>query len=248
VMGLADALIQLGLRYDAPEALAWVEQCFRFLKYHAYQASCDLARQKGTFPAFQAEAHLRQPFFESFPDALRKGIRRAGLRNAALLSIAPTGSISLLAGVSSGIEPLFALEYLRHVADHAYREEHPLVRVYRQAAGEAAPLPEAFVTAHQVDPLRRVELQARAQAHVDQSISSTINLPENTPPETVEKIYRLAWERGCKGITVFREGSRSAIVEPVEDSHTRFILQKNPPLGVCTFCELPPFPSQKPSS
>jgi len=241
IMGLADVLIMLGYRYDSTEALAWVEKCFDFLKQRAYEASSEIAWEKSSFPAFDAEVHLRQPFFDAFPDHLHQRIQKQGLRNAALISIAPTGSISLLAGVSSGIEPLFALEYLRHVADHAHRVEHPLVQRYRRLFGESTPLPETFVNAHQIDHLTRVELQARAQAHVDQSISSTINLPQNTPPATIEQIYRQAWERGCKGITVFREGSRSAIVEPLEETNTKFLLQKTPPLGVCTFCELPPF-------
>ncbi|GIX49440.1 MAG: ribonucleoside-diphosphate reductase, adenosylcobalamin-dependent [Candidatus Tectimicrobiota bacterium] len=240
VMGLADALVMLGHRYDGEAARRWVETCFAFLKRHAYAASIELAREKGSFPAFAAEAHLRQPFLHTLPAELQRAIRRYGLRNAALLSVAPTGSISILAGVSSGIEPIFALQYLRHVADKAYRVWHPLVQRYRAVHGEEAPLPETFVTAHQVDPLARVALQACAQAHVDQSISSTINLPEATPVATVARIFRAAWQQGCKGITVFREGSRSAIVEPLDAAATAFATEKASPVGVCTFCELPP--------
>jgi ribonucleoside-diphosphate reductase alpha chain len=240
VMGLADALVMLGYRYDARDALDWISQCFACLKLWAYEASVELAREKGTFPAFEAAAHLQQPFLETLPHELRHAISRHGLRNAALLAIAPTGSISILAGVSSGIEPLFALQYLRHVADKAYWVWHPLVLRYRAVHGSAAALPATFVTAHHVDPLARVELQARAQAHVDQSISSTINLPEETSVAVIDRIFRTAWQRGCKGITVFRAGSRRAIVEPVDEAATTFQAEKMSPVGVCTFCELPP--------
>jgi ribonucleoside-diphosphate reductase alpha chain len=154
-----------------------------------------------------------------------------------------------LAGTSSGIEPIFSLSYLRHVAGRAYRVEHPLVARYRERHGPSAPLPEAFVTAHRIDPDARVRLQALIQRHVDQSISSTVNLPGEAPVSLVEDLYRKAWERGCKGITVFREGSRASVVEPDEREGV-YRVEPESPFGVCTFCEVPaadrPLPAHPP--
>lgn len=223
VMGLADALAMLGLPYGSDEALALAEETLRRIKEAAYWESTRLAEAKGAFPAFDPRAHLQSPFIQALPEPLLLRVER-GLRNAALLSIAPTGSISLLAGVTSGIEPIFALTYLRHAGGQVYLAEHPLLKRYREAGGKGLP---DWPTAHQVDPFRRVRLQAVLQRHVDQSISSTVNLPRETPKETVEKLFLAAWKEGCKGITVFREGSREEVIEPL------------PPLGVCTFCQAP---------
>ena len=161
-----------------------------------------------------------------------------GLRNCALLAVAPTGSISCLAGTSSGIEPIFSLSYLRHVAGQAYKVEHPLCARYRDRRGPSAPIPETFATACKIDPDVRVRLQALVQRHVDQSISSTVNLPPETPLSAVDHLYRKAWESGCKGITVFREGTRASVLE-VAGRDGVYRAEAGAPMGVCTFCEVP---------
>ncbi|MDW8356474.1 MAG: ribonucleoside-diphosphate reductase, adenosylcobalamin-dependent, partial [Thermus sp.] len=191
------------------------------IKETAYRASAQLARERGPFPAFQAQEHRKSPFIQSLPEDLQREVEK-GLRNAALLSIAPTGSISILAGVTGGIEPIFALTYLRHAGGEVFLAEHPLLKRYREATGGGLP---SWPTAHSVDPFGRVRLQAALQRHVDQSISSTVNLPQDTPKEVVEALFLTAWKEGCKGITVFREGSREEVMEPL------------PPVGVCTFCQ-----------
>ena len=221
VMGLADMLAMLGLPYGYEEAIRLAEEVMRRIKEAAYRESARLAQEKGPFPAFQAREHLKSPFIQALPQDLIREVEK-GLRNAALLSIAPTGSISILAGVTSGIEPIFALTYLRHAGGQVFLAEHPLLRRYREIARGGLP---DWPTAHTVDPFQRVRLQAALQRHVDQSISSTVNLPRETPKEEVEKLFLLAWKEGCKGITVFREGSREEVIEPL------------PPLGVCTFCQ-----------
>jgi ribonucleoside-diphosphate reductase alpha chain len=250
ILGLADCFAMLGLVYGSEPSLTWADRLLEFIKETAYEASIELAAEKGPFPAFDPRRHLESPYVRRLPESIRGGIRTTGLRNCALLSVAPTGSISCLAGTSSGIEPMFSLSYLRHVAGHAYRVEHPLVGLYRSRHGPAAPLPEAFVTAHRIDPDARVRLQALIQRHVDQSISSTVNLPEEAPVTLVENLYRKAWERGCKGITVFREGSRASVVEPAEREGV-YRVEPESPLGVCTFCEVPaadrPFPAHPPA-
>lgn len=224
VMGLADALAMLGVAYGSEESVRWVEECFRRVRDSAYAASVELAKEKGTFPVFDAAKHERSPFVQRLPAELRRAIRRWGLRNAALLAVAPTGSISLLAGASSGIEPIFGLRYTRLVAGQRLPAQHPLLALYRRHTGREDP---DWPTAHRIDPLRRVRLQAAAQRYVDQSISSTVNLPASAGPEVVEAVYRTAWEMGCKGITVFREGSRAAILEAAGTS----------PVAVCALCE-----------
>nr|WP_277621351.1 adenosylcobalamin-dependent ribonucleoside-diphosphate reductase [Thermus arciformis] len=221
VMGLADMLAMLGLPYASEEAIRLAEEVMRRIKETAYWESARLAQERGPFPAFDAKRHLESPFIQALPLDLVREVEK-GLRNAALLSIAPTGSISILAGVTSGMEPIFALTYLRHAGGQAYLAEHPLLRRYRRERGGEVP---DWPTAHTVDPFQRVRLQAALQRHVDQSISSTVNLPRETPKETVERLFLLAWQEGCKGITVFREGSREEVIEPL------------PPVGVCTFCE-----------
>ena len=221
IMGLADTLAMLGLPYGAEESLTFAEEVMRRIKEAAYWESTRLARQRGSFPAFDPKEHIKSPFIQSLPEALIQAVEK-GLRNAALLSIAPTGSISILAGVTSGIEPIFALTYLRHAGGQVFLAEHPLLKRYRRERGGEVP---DWPTAHTVDPFQRVRLQATLQRHVDQSISSTVNLPRETPKEVVENLFLTAWKEGCKGITVFREGSREEVIEPL------------PPVGVCTFCQ-----------
>ncbi|WP_298629890.1 adenosylcobalamin-dependent ribonucleoside-diphosphate reductase [uncultured Thermus sp.] len=221
VMGLADMLAMLGLPYGSQESLRLSEEVIRRIKEAAYWESTRLARKRGPFPAFDPKEHVQSPFIQALPEALVREIEK-GLRNAALISIAPTGSISILAGVTSGIEPIFALTYLRHAGGQVFLAEHPLLLRYRREKEGAIP---DWPTAHTVDPFQRVRLQAALQRHVDQSISSTVNLPQETPKEVVEGLFLTAWKEGCKGITVFREGSREEVVEPL------------PPVGVCTFCQ-----------
>lgn len=241
ITGLADALIMLGLRYDAEEAIAAAEQIMRFIKEQAYWASVRLAQEKGPFPAFDADRHLAQPFFSTFPEELVEAIRTHGLRNVSLLTIPPVGSGSALAGVSNGLEPVFGLSYLRRsesLQQESFRVLHPLVIEYLQRTGQqvdlaeldrvedpdaylSEQLPPYFVTAHRIDPIRRVDMQAALQRHIDQSISSTVNLPRDTPVETVARIYSYAWRAGLKGISVYREGSREGILLTPEEARRR---------------------------
>ena len=217
LMGLADMLCQLGLKYDTDAAIETAAEVVEQMKCWAYDASADLAAEKDPFPAFAAARHFDNPFFTSFPPALLEKLAQQGLRNVTLLTIAPTGSIAALAGCTSGIEPIFALSYTRRSESLSEREfavAHPLAVQYRTAhnlTADAA-LPDFFTTAHRIDPEKRVLMQATLQRHVDQAISSTINLPRDTSRDTVERIYRQAWQAGCKGITVYREGAREGIL------------------------------------
>jgi len=236
ITGLADALVMLGLRYDSDRAIELAEKIQETIKLEAYSASVELARERGPFPAFDAGKHLSQAFFRTFPGELVERIEKYGLRNAALLTIPPVGSGSALAGCSNGLEPIFALYYVRR-SESLGREYfyvlHPVVAAYAGAcgvdlsgirdAGDPASflrdkLPGFFVTAHEIDPLKRVDMQAALQRHIDQSISSTVNLPRSSTVETVERVYMKAWAAGCKGITVYREGSREGVLLTAEEA------------------------------
>ncbi|MFZ2224405.1 MAG: hypothetical protein WAV26_06930 [Candidatus Deferrimicrobium sp.] len=238
ILGMADCFAALNLVYGSGPALSVLDRLMGAIKETAYEESIRLAEEKGPFPAFDPVRHLESPYIQRLPKPIRNGIRAKGLRNCALLAVAPTGSISCLAGTSSGIEPIFSLSYLRHVAGQAYKVEHPLCARYRDRHGPSAPLPETFATARTIDPDVRVRLQALVQWHVDQSISSTVNLPPETPLSAVDHLYRKAWKCGCKGITVFREGTRASVLE-VAGRDGVYRAEAGAPLGVCTFCEVP---------
>jgi ribonucleoside-diphosphate reductase alpha chain len=218
ITGLGDMLIKLGLKYDDDSTIEFVDHLFERIKNVFYDYSTELAKEKGSFPAFDAEKHLAQPFISRLDGKVKEKIRTQGVRNAAVTTIPPVGSGSILAGTSSGVEPVFALFYTRRsksLSEGEFKVFHPLVREYMAATGarDERQLPTYFVTAYQIRPEMRVKMQATIQKHIDTAISSTVNLPEDITPEEVERIYMLAWRMGCKGITVYREGSREGILE-----------------------------------
>jgi len=207
--GLADALIMLGVRYDSAEGRQLAERIMRCICRSAYQASVLLAQEKGPFPKFQRDAYIASAFIKSLRKEIRLAIKKHGIRNSHLLAIAPTGSISLLAGnVSSGLEPVFSWRYQRRilasgntcqfmeVEDSAYRLWH---RMFPER-----PLSPAFVTATDLAPEEHLQMQAAIQKYVDNAISKTINVPESFPFEPFQDVYRQAWKLGLKGCTTFR--------------------------------------------
>lgn len=215
--GLGDMLIKMGLRYDTERAVAFVEAMFDRIKNVVYDESASLAAEKGVFPAFDREQHLRGAFLQTLVPEVLARIREVGLRNVALLTVPPVGSGAALAGVTSGIEPIFDLSYTRRsesLSQDTFRVYHPLVRDYMDRFGlrDESDLPEVFVTAHRIRPEMRVHMQAAIQRHIDHSISSTVNLPEGAAFEDVEQVYFLAWKMGLKGITVYCEGSREGVL------------------------------------
>ncbi|MDR3526544.1 MAG: adenosylcobalamin-dependent ribonucleoside-diphosphate reductase [Rhizomicrobium sp.] len=210
VTGLADALIFCRIKYGSPESLKLIELWLSTMTAAAYRASIALAREKGPFPLFKAEAFLNRPFIRRLPDDIRDGIARHGIRNGLLTSIAPTGTISLFAGnVSSGIEPVFAYAYQRRVLlpDGTTKQETVrdfAVEAFQAHFGETAELPEYFVSAQTLAPEAHLAVQAMAQKYIDSSISKTINLPESISFEDFEHIYFEAYAMGCKGCTTYR--------------------------------------------
>jgi ribonucleoside-diphosphate reductase alpha chain len=223
VTGLADALIFCRVRYGSKESIALIERWLKVVRDVAYRASAALAAEKGAFPLFERDAYLARPNIEALPPDIRDAIAAHGIRNGLVTSIAPTGTISLFAGnVSSGIEPVFATSYTRHVllpdgtrreekaADYAYRR-------FREMSGEETELPDYFVTAQSLSPSEHVAVQAAAQAYIDSSISKTINCPPGISFEDFKDVYRTAYEKGCKGCTTYRPNSVTGAVLAVSE-------------------------------
>jgi ribonucleoside-diphosphate reductase alpha chain len=210
ITGLGDALAMLGLRYDEPAGREQAAAAMRTITEHAYAASIELAREHGAFPRYQREPFLAAPFVARLPQALRDGIARHGMRNSHLTAIAPAGTISVLAGgVSSGIEPIFALEGTRRVRQEDGRFDEvaiacPALLAWRAQAPAGAAPPEAFVTATGIGPESQLLMQAALQPHVDNAISKTTNVAAEIPYDEFAAIYRRAFELGLKGCTVFR--------------------------------------------
>ncbi|NHF74605.1 adenosylcobalamin-dependent ribonucleoside-diphosphate reductase [Paracoccus xiamenensis] len=222
VTGLADALLMLGLRYGAPDAVEQTRIWMKAIARAAYLASVDLAKEKGAFPLFDADAYLQSGFMQKMDEDVREAVARHGIRNALLTSIAPTGTISLYAGnVSSGIEPVFAYAYTRKVLqkDGSRTEEEVVdyaVQMWRDLHGDA-PLPDYFVNAQTLAPRDHVAMQAAAQEWVDSSISKTINCPEDISFEDFKDVYLAAWDLGCKGCTTYRPNDVTGSVLSVSE-------------------------------
>ena len=210
VTGLGDALAMLGLRYDGDEGRAAAAAAMRTIVERAYAASVELARERGAFPRFRREPYLAAPFVARLPGEIRNAIAAHGIRNSHLTAIAPAGTISVLAGgVSSGIEPIFALEGVRRVRqeDGSFAEVEvacPALLAWRARAAADAPPPAAFVTATAIGPEAQLRMQAALQPHVDNAISKTTNVAADIAYEDFAAIYSRAFELGLKGCTVFR--------------------------------------------
>ena len=223
VTGLADALLMVGLRYGSDGAVAATEGWMRAIARAAYLASVDLAKEKGPFPLFDAEAFLASGTMQAMDADVRDAVRAHGIRNALLTSIAPTGTISLYAGnVSSGIEPVFAYAYTRKVLqpDGSRTEEEVVdyaVQMWRDKMGDA-PLPDHFVNAQTLAPMDHVRMQAAAQKWVDSSISKTINCPEDISFDAFKDVYMAAWDQGCKGCTTYRPNAVTGSVLSVSEA------------------------------
>jgi len=216
VMGFADMLIRMGIPYDSERATEVAREIMSFIQEKSHDESSRLAEIRGSFPNYEKSIY---------------GDSGRPLRNATVTTIAPTGTISIISGCSSGIEPIFAIAFTRHVLDNdELIEVHPIFREVAKERGFFSPqlmkkiaehggigdlaevpagIKEIFVTAHDVSPEWHVRMQAAFQEHTDNAVSKTVNFANSATKEDVEKTYRLAYELGCKGVTIFRDGSRS---------------------------------------
>ncbi|MBX2929462.1 MAG: adenosylcobalamin-dependent ribonucleoside-diphosphate reductase [Saprospiraceae bacterium] len=245
-----DMLAALGLRYGSDEAIEFAVKVQRELAVNAYRSSVELARERGPFPIFDASREMRNPFIQRLREAdpkLYDDMVKYGRRNIALLTIAPTGTTSLMSQTTSGIEPVFMVSYLRrrkvnpndkdvrvdfidevgdhweeyHVFHHKFADwlqtqGYDVAAVTKMSKEDIDPIiaksPYHRATANDVDWVQKVKMQGAIQKWVDHSISVTVNVPENTSVDMVRRIYQTAWETGCKGCTIYRDGSRSGVL------------------------------------
>ena len=240
--GLADALMMVGLRYGSHEAAERAGEWARQISRAAYSTSSRLAQEKGSFQLFDRDAYLAGETVRELDEDVRAAIGEHGIRNALLTSVAPTGTISLVAdNVSSGVEPVFALAYTRKVLqpDGTRTEEEVsdyALRRFRTQFGDDAPLPDHFVTAQDLTPAEHVRMQAAVQRYVDSAISKTVNVPEDISFEAFQAVYLDAYRSGCKGCTTYRPNAITGSVlevKPAEPAPT-VAAEAVPPPGAGT--------------
>ena len=242
IFGLADMLIKLGITYGSSEALDVCDLIGETMAHEAIKTSIVLAKHYGAYPMFNNEAVLDSSFFKRHDyDGLKESIEKYGMRNSQLLTIAPTGSLSTMFGVSGGIEPIFDTHYVRkteslHGEDVYYTVYTPIVERYMKEHNikDVKDIPSFFVTAKTLNGIDRIDMQATWQTHIDASISSTINLPEEATIEDVESLYLDAWLKGLKGLTIFRENCArlgvltSAKEEPKKEEPEKEVIAEEP--------------------
>ena len=223
VTGLADALIFCRTRYGSLESLILIKTWLATISNAAYRASVELAKEKGAFPLYDRDAYLARPHIQALPPDIYNAIAAHGIRNALLTSIAPTGTISLFAeNVSSGIEPVFAFDYIRKVLQPdgtrtQERVEDYAVRAFRARFGADVALPDYFVNAQTLSPSDHLAVQAAAQPFIDSAISKTINVPRAIAFEDFAEVYLQAYDLGCKGCTTYRPNDVTGSVLSFEE-------------------------------
>ena len=222
IMGFADMLIKLGVAYGSKESLMVIDVIGKAMNEAGINASVELAVEKGSFPKFDADKILKSKFMQHMSQAAKCNVT-AGLRNSQLFTIAPTGTISTMLGVSGGVEPLFDVEFTRttkslHGEDKTYTVKVPIVEKCIEAKNEDIEFLPEITWSKTIDPISRVDVQAKWQEYIDASISSTVNLPKSATVQDVFDLYQHAWFVGCKGLTIFRDGcARTAILNSTKE-------------------------------
>ncbi len=208
-MGLAEMMIRLKIRYGGKDSDAFLDKLFRFIAVESYRASCNYAEEKGVFPKFDKEKYLKSGFMKGMPEEIHKAVKEKGIRNVTLLTQAPTGTTGTMVGTSTGIEPYYFWEWERtgRMGSHTER-----VSVYadwlKENEGRETKLPDYFVTAMDLTPDDHIKVQAAIQRWVDSSISKTSNTPNHYTVDQTQALYQLMYDTGCKGGTIYRDGSR----------------------------------------
>ncbi|MFW5703837.1 MAG: adenosylcobalamin-dependent ribonucleoside-diphosphate reductase [Patescibacteria group bacterium] len=221
-MGLGDTLIKMHIRYGSEEALEFIEKVYKIIAHEAYRASIEVAKEKGSFPKFDADKFVKSGFMKTLPKDIRDDVKKHGIRNSVLLMQAPTGSTSLMANTTSGIEPVYEFEFIRRdrLGEHVIR--HHLWQEYYERNKEAIDngtlkRPSFFCSANDLSPEDHVMVQAVIQRYVDASISKTVNAPAAHTVEDVKRLYTLAYDQGLKGIAYMRDGSRMGVLSRKEE-------------------------------
>ncbi len=224
IMGLSDALIKMEISYGGEDAIHFCEELSTLMADNAMYASAILACDQGAYPKYQSNTVHTEYYRAHVSKTTDDLVKHYGLRNSQLLTIAPTGTLSTMLGISGGIEPIFANSYTRkteslHGKDVYYKVYTPIVDQYMKEHNitDENDLPAWFVTSADIDPIKRVKMQAAWQQGIDASISSTVNLPNSATVDNVKDIYMTAWKAGLKGITVFRDGCKRAGVLTTSD-------------------------------
>lgn len=238
IFGLADLLIKLGIKYGSPEAIDLCDMIGHTMADMAIKTSAVLAKKYGVYPKYKPEAVEQSAFYSK--NALgetKELVESFGLRNSQLLTIAPTGSLSTMLGVSGGIEPIFANYYTRKTEslkghDEYYKVYTPIVKEYMDKHGlkDDSELPGYFVTAQTLDYKNRIYMQSVWQSHIDASISSTVNVPNDFTVEQVEGLYMTAWDAGLKGVTIFRDGCKRAGILTTSSTKENDAIEETKPL------------------
>lgn len=213
-MGLGDTLIKMEIPYGSDKSIEVIEKIYKTIRDSAYAASAELAAEKGTFGKYDKEKFQEGWFVKRLPKDIRESIAKNGIRNAVLLTQAPTGTTSLLAGVSSGIEPVYNFEFKRKDRTGEHMVYHPLYEAWKKEHPNDEK-PNYFVCAMDLSPEEHLKVQAKVQEYTDSSISKTVNAPNEYTVEDVRELYTKAYDWGCKGITFFRDGSRAGVLENV---------------------------------
>ena len=249
-LGLADTLAMLTLTYATKDSVEMTDKIYEALKIDSYEESVSLAKERGPFPVFDWEKEKDNVFINRLPLSLQKDMSKAGRRNISLLTNAPTGTCSIAAQTSSGIEPVFRLSYTRrkklnHNETHIipdfvddmgdkwkeFEVYHHALDKYWKLNGKTSleDLPDYFITSDNIDWINRIEIQSAIQRHIDHSISSTINLPAGTSSEVVDSLYIQAWKRGLKGVTIYVDGSRSGVLVSKSEPPPSKIIYRSAP-------------------
>ncbi|MEX2209296.1 MAG: adenosylcobalamin-dependent ribonucleoside-diphosphate reductase [Patescibacteria group bacterium] len=219
-MGLGDAMIKMKLRYGSDKSLDVIDKIYKTIRDAAYDESAEIAKEKAPFPMFDRSKYMQGWFIKRLPKEVQDKIATYGIRNAVVLTQAPTGTTSLLSGVSSGIEPVydFAMKRTDRTGEHILY--HPLFKAWKDEHPEdakAGNIPDYFVTSNDLTPMDHVKVQAKIQDYTDSSISKTVNAPNSYTVEQVKELYEAAYDMGLKGVTFYRDGSRDAVLTRVSD-------------------------------
>ena len=236
ITGLGDCIAMLGIKYGFKESVKMVDKIYSILRNEAYRSSIEMAKERGAFPIWDSKKEKDNEYLNRLPEDIRKEMHKHGRRNIALLTTSPAGSVSVVAQTSSGFEPVYKAEYIRRkkimgnekpdfIDDSGdkwkeYKIDHHGLSLFKKITSkELKDSPYAGSQAEEIDYMARVEMQAVATKYTDHAISSTINLPSNTDVKTISDLYMKAWHSGCKGLTIYRSGSRDGVlIDKKEDS------------------------------
>ena len=207
IMGLAEMLVRLEIRYGSDECLKFLDQLGEAIATEAYYASADYASEKGAFPEFDAEQLLQSGYMQAMPEPVRQAVREKGLRNVTLLTVAPTGTTGTMVNTSTGVEPYFSWSFFRKSRLGVHEEKVAVVEEWQQA-NPGQTLPDFFVNAMELTPIEHVNVQGALQRWVDSAISKTCNVPNEYTVEQTRELYERMYRLGCKGGTIYRDGSR----------------------------------------